>query len=118
MSRSDVVTIVVDVPEVAALGVNPGDPVEVAFQALPGKPVEGPVTRTAWAIEPQTRTLRVEVDIKNSDRLLRPGLYAYATIVADRRDQVLTLPTTALVRELEKTYCVTVAQGVRIAGKS
>jgi multidrug efflux pump subunit AcrA (membrane-fusion protein) len=43
---------------------------------MKGRTVEGKVTRTAWALDPKTRTIRVEIDFSNPGGRLRPGLYA------------------------------------------
>src|SRR5690606_13502144 len=48
---------------------------------------------------------RTEIDIPNTDGLLRPGMYATATILLEQRDDVLTLPVTAIVREGRDAYC-------------
>ncbi len=108
IARSDVVTIWVAVPEVFAPAVNPGDRAEVKLQALPGRTIEGKVTRISWALDPKVRTLRVEIDIPNPDAKLQPGLYAYATIIAEEHPDVLTIPATAVVSEQGKDYCVAV----------
>jgi HlyD family secretion protein len=111
VARSDLVTIAVDVPELFAPEVNPGDPVEIKLQAMKGKAVAGQVTRTSWALDPKTRTLRVEIDLPNTAGTLRPGLYAYATVIAEEHADVLTIPTTAVVTEKEQSVCFTVARG-------
>ena len=40
--------------------------------------LEGKVARTARAINPQSRTIRIEIDVPNADRLLVPGMYVQA----------------------------------------
>ena len=90
---------------------NAGDPARVRLHALDGKTFDGKVTRTAWALDSATRTLRAEIDLPNPDEFLRPGLYAYATIIAEEHKDALTMPTTAIVKDGEKSYCVTVAEG-------
>jgi RND family efflux transporter MFP subunit len=109
--RSDVVTIAMDVPEAFAAEVEPGDRATVAIQAMKGRTVEGKVSRTSWALEPKTRTLRIEIDIPNPGGTLRPGLYAYASLVAEEHPDVLTIPASAVVREQEQTFCVLVLDG-------
>jgi RND family efflux transporter MFP subunit len=111
VARSDVVTITVGVPETEAPYVNVGDKARVRLQALEGKSFEGKVTRTSWALDSATRTLRAEIDLPNADGLLRPGLYAYATIIAEEHKDVLTVPATAVVSDAGKSYCVTVEGG-------
>ena len=50
------------------------------------------MTRTAYALDAKSRTLRAEIDLPNPDGKLHPGLYAYATIVAEEHPDALTLP--------------------------
>jgi RND family efflux transporter MFP subunit len=110
-ARSDIVTIAVDVPEAYATDVKLGSRVIVKLQAMKGRTVEGKVTRTTWALDPKSRTLRTESDIQNPGGELRPGLYAYATVVVEEHPDVLTVPSTAVVTEKETSYCVAVEDG-------
>lgn len=111
VARFDIVTISVGVPEAEAPFVNPGDPAHVRLLALDSKIFEGKVTRTAWALDPTTRTLLTEIDLPNLDDALRPGLYAYATIIAEEHADALTLPATAIFKDGGTSFCVTVDQG-------
>jgi HlyD family secretion protein len=111
VARSDIITIAVDVPEAIATEVDPGDRSTVKLQAMSGRVVEGKVSRISWALDPKARTIRVEIDIPNPGARLRPGLYAYATIVAEEHRDVLTVPTSAIVEENGKARCVVVADG-------
>jgi RND family efflux transporter MFP subunit len=111
VARTDIVTIAVDIPETYSTDVNPGDLALIKLQAMRGRTVEGKVTRTAWALDPKTRTIRAEIDIPNPGGKLRPGLYAYATVILEEHANVLTIPTTAVVQEKGKTFCVVVADG-------
>jgi HlyD family secretion protein len=111
VARSGLVTIAVDVPEMSAVAVDLGDRALISIQALEGRTFEGTVTRTAWALDPKTRTLRTEIDIPNPEGVLRPGLYAYATLVVDERSNVLSLPISAIVKEGDKAFCVCVVNG-------
>ena len=83
----------------------------VRLQAIKGRTVEGKVTRISWALDPKTRTIRVEIDIPNPGAQLQPGLYAYATVIAEEHADVLTLPVTAVVSEKGKDYCVAIVDG-------
>ncbi len=111
VARSDIVTIRVNVPEAFAAEVNPGDRAAVRLQEMKGKTVEGKVTRVSWALDPKARTLRVEIDIPNPGGKLLPGLYAYATVIAEEHPDVLTVPATAVVNEQGNDYCVVVVAG-------
>lgn len=48
---------------------------EISFGGQGDKRFKGKVTRTAKAIDPQSRTLRVEIDVPNADHALVPGMY-------------------------------------------
>jgi RND family efflux transporter MFP subunit len=108
VARIDRVRVAVGVPEASAPLVDVGDQAEVRLQALDQRIFQGRVARISWALDQQTRTLRAEVDLENPEGTLRPGLYAYATIVAEEHPDVLTVPATAIVREEGRAYCVVV----------
>jgi RND family efflux transporter MFP subunit len=114
IARDDVVRISVSVPEMFATEVNPGDRALLGLQALAGKSFEGKVTRTSWTLDAKNRTLRVEIDIPNPKGILRPGLYAHASIIVEEHPNTLTVPSTALVRENSRIFCVTVADGTAL----
>jgi RND family efflux transporter MFP subunit len=111
VARVDVVTVVVGVPEASSAAVGAGDPAAIRLQALGGRSVEGRVARTSYALDPATRTLRVEVDLPNDDGALRPGLYAYAAIAAEEHRDALTVPVSALIRDGPMASCVCVEAG-------
>ena len=104
VARSDIVRIFVDVPEMEAAQVEVGATGTIHVQALPGKTIEGTVTRTSWALG-ANRTLRTELDIPNPQRLLRPGMYASAEIVLQQRPNVLVLPLAAVITVDKQVFC-------------
>jgi RND family efflux transporter MFP subunit len=114
VARRDRLRVFVDVPELEAPFVDAGesgDPVTIRIQALPGPAVEGRVTRTSWALDASNRSLRTEIDLPNPEGRLRPGMYATVQILLERREEVLTLPAAAIVREAGQTLCCTVESG-------
>jgi RND family efflux transporter MFP subunit len=66
---------------------------------VPGSDVsaEGRVARLAPAIDPKTRTFRVEVVLPKPDPRIRPGMFVRAEIVLEAHDQALLVPTAAVV---------------------
>jgi RND family efflux transporter MFP subunit len=76
MSQDRPIRVFVDVPQSAAGDLmRSGEPVQVRASNLPTVAFHGTVTRTAQAINPQARTLKVEVDLPNRDGALVPGMY-------------------------------------------
>lgn len=111
VTRSDVVTITVGIPEAFATALNPGDRAEIKLQAMNGRTIEAKVARISWALDPKTRTIGAEIDLPNPSGTLLPGLYAYATVVVEEHPDVLTIPTTAVVKEKDRSFCVAVVSG-------
>jgi RND family efflux transporter MFP subunit len=68
--------VYIDVPQSRSGALTLGSTARVIFPENPGKPYSGGILRTAGAIAPDTRTLRVEVDVENSGRALLGGSYA------------------------------------------
>lgn len=115
--ETDVVRVFVDVPELDATLVDRGDPAVVRVQSLAGREFAGDVARSSFVLDPATRTLRTEIDVPNPQNLLRPGMYVYATIDLERREAVLTLPTSAVRRQESHSTCFCV-EGGKLAEKA
>lgn len=76
----DVVRVFADVPEMSAASIRPGLPAEVKLYGTSALTVRGAVTRIATALDPATRTMRVEIDLPNPEEKLLPGMYAQVTL--------------------------------------
>ena len=71
--------IFVHAPQVVAQQLMKPDASAVITSAdMPGLRLEGRVSRTARSINPQSRTIRIEIDVPNTDRSLVPGMYVQA----------------------------------------
>jgi multidrug efflux pump subunit AcrA (membrane-fusion protein) len=108
--KTDPVRVAVDVPEADAVFIAGKELATVRGQALKGQEFTGHVARSAWALDPKSRTLRTEIDLSNADRKLRPGMYVSTAITVEHKD-VLTLPLSAIVTQGEQSYCFRVEQG-------
>jgi len=75
MVKNDPMRVFVDVPQSAAGDMDTDVNASITAANIPDRVFEGKVTRTADAIDPQARTLRVEVDIPNHDQALVSGMY-------------------------------------------
>jgi RND family efflux transporter MFP subunit len=63
----------------------------------PAKLFKGRVTRTANALDQNTRTLLTEVDVPNPDDALRPGMYLQVKFFAPRAESSVLVPSAALL---------------------
>ena len=104
--------IKVTVDEVDIARVSPGQSVDVLIDAL-GTTLPGRVLR----LEPLPQgdsavtAYRVTVEIDPTDSMLRPGMTASATIIADRREGVVSLPVAALLTRDGQSFVELVTTG-------
>jgi len=124
VDRTDVVRIFIDVPERDANYVQAGTKASVLIQAFRDEWIAATVTRTSWALNATSRTLRAEIDLHNTPApkvyrdegqhelaanppnagtQILPGMYAYAKVVIER-PHVRSLPIEALVRTGGQTF--------------
>jgi RND family efflux transporter MFP subunit len=76
VARNEPMRVFVNVPQSAADDLLTGDArASIAVGGAAGRHYEGKVSRTSEAINPQSRTLRAEVDLPNADSRLVPGMY-------------------------------------------
>jgi HlyD family secretion protein len=115
VERRDTMRIFVDVPEADAVWVNKGTKADIHVQVIKGQDFSGEVARTSYSLDRTAHTLVAEIDFPNPNDLLRPNMYAYATLTAERPG-VVTLPASAVatqgdVTEGYQTYCFLVENG-------
>jgi cobalt-zinc-cadmium efflux system membrane fusion protein len=100
MSLADLSTVWVacDVPEPSIRLVHVGDAVNVNFVAYPGETFTGHVARTASTLDPQTRTLKVYVDLPNPERRFVPEMFGTMGHPGPAR-MLPVVPSAAIVQE-------------------
>jgi len=79
-------------------------PAHVVVDACEGDTCQGQVYRVGPAVDRATRTVEVEVRVKNADHRLKPGMFGRLRLLVDRRDQVAVVPDAALLRDGAKVY--------------
>ncbi|MFC5453616.1 efflux RND transporter periplasmic adaptor subunit [Prosthecobacter fluviatilis] len=81
-----------------------GKPVKAQIDASGPTPVEASISRIAYALDPATRTMLAEADLKNADLKLRPGMYAMAKIAVEKHDKATLIPVAGLVMEKTNAF--------------
>ena len=79
-----------------------GVPARVEVAAYPGRPFAGRVSFVYPVVDEQSRTARVRIALRNPDRALRPGMYATLYFDARLGDDLLSLPSDAVVMTGER----------------
>jgi RND family efflux transporter MFP subunit len=103
--------VYIPVPEIYAPSVKSGEKVEVTIDAFPKEMFEGAVVRNSDAIDLTSRTLNVEVDMKNPAGRLFPGAYAFVHFKVPSGDGTVTIPTNALLFRSEGLRASVVKDG-------
>ena len=92
-----------DVPEQNAGSLRIGSRVQAAVAALPGVKIEGALSYVAATVNPDTRTVRVRMELPNPDRRYKPSMLATVTLSGQPSRQ-LVVPTAAVVRDADQEY--------------
>jgi len=116
LAENDVLRLVIPVPESVVAKVRLGGAVEVRVPSL-GKVFQGTVSRFADQVDMATRTMHTEVDVRNPRLELVPGMYAYASLRLDHRENALAVPVQALDRQGDKATVFVVGQDSRVQEK-
>jgi Cu(I)/Ag(I) efflux system membrane fusion protein len=92
------VWVTAEVPETQAAWLKPGDPAEIEVPARPSERFAGKVDYLYPELTQATRTLKVRVVVKNSSKHLQPGMFAAAHFHGATQQQVLTVPSEAVIK--------------------
>lgn len=100
--------------------VKPGNPVEIRLDSAPDVAIEGKVREAAAFPMPQRWyqapiEYEVFVDVTEKHPLVKSGLRAKTRIVVDRRQDVLQIPASAVVRRNDAYYALAAVNGKYVA---
>jgi membrane fusion protein (multidrug efflux system) len=84
-------------PQQQLARLRPGQPVRVTCDALPGLTSTGKVTAINPLVDSDTRNIKLEATLGNSKEKLRPGMFVNVALGLPARQQVLTIPATAVL---------------------
>jgi RND family efflux transporter MFP subunit len=96
---------------VQALRVKKGDRCRVAVDLEGVAPLDGEVIAVGAAADPRSRQVPVEVEVKNPDGRLRPGMIAQVTCALGKPRPTLLVPQSAVVEQFEVPYAFVVVKG-------
>jgi cobalt-zinc-cadmium efflux system membrane fusion protein len=97
------VWLVADVPEQRAELVRVGETIEAEIAALPGRRIQGRLTFVSATVNPETRTVKVRMDLANTEREYKPAMLA-TVLIKTKPKKERAVPVTAVVREDNKDF--------------
>jgi RND family efflux transporter MFP subunit len=84
--------------------VRDGDQSVVTVNEYPDRDYNGSITRHPSALDQGTRTMLLEVDLRNQDLSLYPGMYANVAIIIKGSNGAPRVPDEALIFNGERVY--------------
>ncbi len=106
LARTDVLRILVPVPQAFAALMRPGITTHVTLREFPGRTFDGLVTNVAGALDSVSRTRLTEVHLPNQKGELLPGMFAQIAFDLPKFGTGMVVPATALLFD---------GQGTRVA---
>jgi len=92
------VWLVADVPEQNTSDLAVGKAVDAVIPAYPNEMISGRLSFVSATVNPETRTVRVRMDLPNPEGKYKPAMLANM-VVKDRAQREKVIPATAIVRE-------------------
>ena len=92
-----------DVPETQVAWLKPGSTVEASVPAYPGDVFKGRVTALLPEVNAGTRTLKARIEVANPQGRLAPGMFATIDVTAAPRQEVLLVPSEAVIQTGKRT---------------
>jgi RND family efflux transporter MFP subunit len=102
VKRTDLMRVVVLVPDREVVLTKVGDPAVVSVDALDDRTFRGTLSRIAQAEDAQ-RMMRVEIDLPNPDLELYDGMYGKATITHHRNARRLGVPPACVFERIGRS---------------
>lgn len=102
------VRVQVAVPDTEAALIQKGWPVKFSVTGLADRNFDGKISRFSYALDEGSKTMLVESELANPKLELRPGMYASVQLALERHDNVLLIPSAALVMEKTNAFAYAV----------
>jgi RND family efflux transporter MFP subunit len=95
--QSDPLRVYVFAPQENAPSIHEGLAAKILLQEFPGQEFDGMVTRTAGALDPQSRTMQVEVQVPNHEGKLYAGMYGQVKFLLIDQNAPIVVPANAFL---------------------
>lgn len=89
-----------------------GNRITGVVESLDGMPFSGKITRAAWQVNDDTRTMTTEIEVENTNLQLVPGMYARVSVPVELHPNALAVPIQAVPPGATNTLYLVNAQNV------
>jgi len=77
---------------------------EITLDAWPGEVFQGRISEISPVVDPSSRTMEVRVAVENAGTRLRAGMFAKVRIITEQKDNIVKIPSSALIRRFGEEY--------------
>ncbi len=102
--------LVVPVPEYDTAGIPEGTEVSFTVPSFPGRIFKAPIARISGAVDIKTRTMPVELDVRDPRGELSPGTFCEVEWPVRRPYPTLFVPASAVATDLERAFVIRVRE--------
>jgi membrane fusion protein, multidrug efflux system len=102
--------LVVPVPENDVSGVPEGTVVSFTVPSFPGRTFHAPIARISHEVDVKTRTMPVELDVRDPRAELVPGSFSEVEWPIRRTYPTLVVPISAVASDLQRSFVIRVNQ--------
>ena len=103
--------LVVPVPEAYVGQIRAGQQVAFTVPTYPGQTFHAPIARIAHALDLNSRTMPVELDVHNADGRLSPGSFCSVQWPVQRATPTMFLPVTAVTNNQQRSFVERIRNG-------
>ena len=111
VASNNVLRVYVSVPEAYSREARPGVKTYLTLNEFPGRQFDGILVRDTRSIDMSSRTLLVEVDVRNATGELLPGSYVSVHFKFPSVSQAITVPSNTLLFRAEGLQVAAVRDG-------
>ncbi len=95
-----------NVYEIDISKVKPGYTATVTTLAYPDKVFTGVVDKVSDVLDPQTKVMRIRINLPNEQGLLKPQMFANVKVMNKERKKAVSIPAASLVFSSSRNYVV------------
>lgn len=106
------IRLTIDVPETDASLISKGTKVEITFPEMPDLKFSATISRISYGLNETTKTMKVEIDLPNSDLKIRSGMYAKMEIQRSGHKEALSVPNEAVGNIKGQSFIYVVENGI------
>ena len=105
------VWIVCDVYENDMANVRMGQPADIKLNAYPDRVFKGTISNVGSILDPNIRTAKVRIELANPVEMMRPGMFATATLFGKQKQNYAAVPASAIVHLHDRDWVYIPEQG-------